>query len=214
MTFLKKMPSSIFFWVQIVCGLIFGVAQFSRMLTTTQGISISWFGYWEAFLVLNLVMALKAHRNHPSRTTWQTIASYAVWTVMITADLALALLKSSWDRNDSWTSGFIACGVVVLYFVARRRKWPISDPWVKASMAVLFKAVPQIMLAYKVYLVGGAGLSLVTLVNGHVTILMRIGLLAKSVDEAKTDRNRIGSAITEVSNELTWIVVTVVWFYR
>jgi hypothetical protein len=51
-------------------------------------------------------------------------------------------------------------------------------------------------------------------VNGHFTILMRIGQLIFSIREAGWDRNRIGSAISEVANEASWLIVTVVWLFR
>jgi hypothetical protein len=46
---------------------------------------------------------------------------------------------------------------------------------------------------------------------GHVTICMRIGQLVYAIREAGWDRYRRGSLISEVANEASWIVATVVW---
>jgi len=210
----KRVVADLLFGIQALSALIFGGSQFVRMLTSTQGVSITWFGFWEAFLGLNLWMAFRAHKNQPSRVTRQTLGSYSIWTSMVTADFIVALTKSSWDANDTNTTILVVVGGVITFLVARSKGLAIGDPMVKAWLAVFFKFVPQILLAYKVYQVGGAGLAPLMVWNGHVTILMRIGQLAFSIREAGWDRNRIGSAISEVANELSWVIVTIVWLTR
>ncbi len=210
----KKLVADLLFGVQAICALIFGGAQSFKMLTTTQGISLSWFGFWEAFIGLNLVMALKAHRNQPSRVTRQTLGSYFIWSTVVSVDFIIALAKSNWDRNDTYTAILVIAGGLVIFLVAKQKELPLSDPMIKASLAVVFKFVPQLILGYKIYQVGGAGLATATVINGHVTILMRIGQLAFSIREAGWDRNRIGSAISEIANETSWIIVTSIWLFR
>jgi len=183
------------------------------MLTTSQGVSISWFACWQVFLVLNLVLAIRAHRNQPSRVTFQTILSYVAWVTMVTLDLGVMFWKGTgtWNERDTATVIFAAIGIVATLAVARRKKLTITDPMVKGYLAVFFKAVPQLALACNMLIVGGAGLASMAVVTGHITILTRLGQLWFSIREAGWDRNRVGSAISEIANEGSWIVATVIW---
>lgn len=212
----KKMVADLLFGVQIVCTLIFGGLQFLRMLTTSQGVSITWFGFWEVFLVLNLVLALRAHRNQPSRVTLQTIFSYSLWTVMVTLDLGVMIVKGTgtWNGRDTATVALAASGIAVTLLVAFLNQLGIADPIVKGYLAVCFKAVPQLIMAYNIFVMGGAGLAGTTVVTGHITVLTRLGQLMFSIREAGWDRNRQGSAISEIANEASWFICTMVWLVR
>ena len=48
--------SDVLFVVQIVCAMAMGTAQIALMLETVQGASITWFAFWFAFLLINLVL--------------------------------------------------------------------------------------------------------------------------------------------------------------
>jgi hypothetical protein len=199
--------------VQIICTLIFGGSQFIRLLTTSQGVSISWFGFWLAFLLVNLVLGVRAHKTQPSRVTLQTIISYSVWTLMVTADLTVMIAKGTgtWDVHDTRTAVLAGLGIVVVLSTAKLKNLSITDPMVKGWLAVFFKGVPQLVLAYKIFLVGGGGLAGVAVLTGHITILTRLGQLYFSIKEAGWDRNRTGSAISELANEVSWVIATIVW---
>lgn len=212
----KKMIADLLFGVQIVCTLIFGGAQFVRMLTTSKGVSISWFVLWEAFLILNLILAAKAHKNQPSRVTLQTLISYRLWVVMVAADLGVMIFKGrgTWDRNDTITTAIALLGILLTFAVGRAHGHGFADPIIKGWLAVFFKGIPQLTLAYKIFLVGGAGLAGLTMVMGHITVLTRLGQLVFSICEAGWDRNRRGSALSEIANETSWTVTTIAWLYH
>ena len=76
---------------------------------------------------------------------------------------------------------------------------------------MFFKAIPQLALAYKIFMRGGAGLAGAAVITGHITILPRLGQLWFSIKEAGWDRNRHGSALSELANEASWLVATLVW---
>lgn len=209
----KRVIADLLFGVQVVCTLIFGGAQFVRMLSTTKGVSVSWFTFWLVFLVVNLALAIRAHRNQPSRVTLQTIGSYALWVLMVVGDLGVMIVRGNgtWDHNDTITAVITLTGVAVILGIASIMKLGISDPVVKGHLAIFFKAVPQLTLAYKIFMVGGAGLAGLTVIMGHITVLTRLGQLIFSIREAGWDRNRRGSAISEAANEGSWIIATIAW---
>lgn len=210
----RKMAADLLFGVQIACTLIFGGAQFLRMLTTSQGVSVSWFGFWELFLVLNLILAVRAHQNQPSRVTRQTILSYALWTSMVTLDLGVMVLRgtATWNVRDTVTTILALLGIMATVAVSSTSGLAITDPLVKGWLAVFFKAVPQFVLAYNLGVLGADGLAGMAILTGHVTIITRLGQLWFSIREAGWDRNRTGSAISEAANWGSWTVVTIVWF--
>jgi len=212
----KKMFVDSLFGVQIICTFVFGGSQFLRMLTTSQGVSISWFACWQVFLVLNLVLAIRAHRNQSSRVTLQIIFSYVAWVTMVTLDLGVMFWKSTgtWNIRDTATVALATVGVVATLVVASRKKLTITDPMVKGYLAVFFKAVPQLIMAYNMFMVGSNGLSGIAIVTGHITVSTRLVQLWFSIKEAGRDRNRVGSALSEIANEGSWIIVTIVWLVR
>lgn len=201
------------FLIQMGCAALFGLGQFWQMLSSTEGVSMSWFAAWEVFLVMNLWLAWQAHRARPSLVTGQTFAIYAFYAALIALDLAALLLRKSWTwtGSDSLTAALVVSGCVVTLVAGAARGQSIRNPLVMGALAVFFKAVPQLVLAWNIYRAGGAGLALTAIVAGHVTILMRLAQLGIAIREAGWDRNRIGSFISEVPNELSWIVVTAVW---
>ncbi|MBM3946205.1 MAG: hypothetical protein FJ315_02235 [SAR202 cluster bacterium] len=199
------------FVVQIGAAGIFGVSQTVRLVTTQEGVNVTWFLYWLIFLLLNLVLTTRGHAAHPSRVAWQAAASYAWWSLFSTASLVTFLVQSPsrWDGRDTVTTLAVAASVAAL--ALWYRGLPLRDPMVRGWLALAFKSLPQVVLAVKVAMDGGAGVAGIAIVAGHLTILVRIAQLGFSIAEAGWDRNRRASFLSEVGNEATWMLVTVVW---
>ncbi len=212
----SRWTADLLFVVQIGFTFIWGGSQFLQLWHSLQGVNISWFVNWLAFLLLNLVLAVRAHANRASRVTWQTIMSYAAWTLVVVADLGVMLWRGThvWDSTDTVTTLVVAAGLAATLLVAYRLNLGVVDPMVKGYLAISFKVVPQLALAYKISLMGGRGLSPVAVVVGHITILSRLGQLWFSIKEAGWDRNRRGSALSELANEASWLVATAAWLIR
>lgn len=212
----RQLTTDALFGVQLLFTFIFGGSQFYRMLTTRQGVNLTWFVSWLIFLLLNLALCIRAHKNQPSRVTLQTILSYAAWTVVVAADLAVMLWKGThvWGETDTVTVITVGLGVALTVGLAFRLELGLVDPMVKGWLAVFFKAIPQLALAYKIYMRGGAGLAAAAVITGHITILARLGQLWFSIKEAGWDRNRRGSALSELANEISWLIATLVWLVR
>lgn len=102
-------------------------------------------------------------------------------------------------------------GIVVAIAVGRLRGLGIGDPMVRASFAVLCKGVPQVTLGWNILREGGAGIAVFAIIAGHLIISMRLAQIAFSIRAVGWDRNRLGIAIGEAANELSWIVATVAW---
>lgn len=209
----KKMIADLFFWAQIICATIFCGAYALRSVSDVTGSSVIQFLLVAAFLVFHLILALGAHRAEPSRLTRQAIATYVVWLVLITAMVVAAWTNPTYRWNEKDTTTLIVAVVLTLVTVALSLMSGKSfkDPMVKACFAIAYKSVPQVLLAWKFLAEGASGTPLVSIVFGHVTIALRLGQLYFLHKEAGAERNRTWLAISEVINELSWIVATIAW---
>ena len=108
----KKTTADAFFALQLVLALISGGSEFRRLLSTTQGVNLSWLASWLAFLLINLALTIRAHRRQPSRVTLQAVLTYAAWTTVIAACLGAMLWNGTdlWDAKDTLTAILVALG--------------------------------------------------------------------------------------------------------
>ncbi|HEY9073730.1 MAG TPA: hypothetical protein VIN67_06315 [Desulfobaccales bacterium] len=209
----KKTAADAFFALQLALALISGGSEFLRLLSTDQGINLSWLACWLAFLLINLTLTIRGHRHQPSRVTLQTVLTYAAWTTVIAACLAAMLWKGKdlWDAKDTLTSLVVGAGLALVWLRARWTDLGLADPMVHAGFAACFIGLPQLTLAYKIFMVGGAGMAGLMLLAGHIGIITRLGQLWFAIREAGWDRHRQAAALGELANEATWLLVTLAW---
>lgn len=209
----EKTIADLLLGVQIACALALGGSQFFRALTTVQGTSFSMFATCAVFFGLNFVLSVRAHRVSPSRVTAQVAFMYALWVVMMLADIGALAWNGSyrWSPIDTWSFLLTGVGTAATLVVASRRGLGYNDPFVKGWVAAFFKAVPQFLLAVKVGVEGSAGLAGLAVFAGFLSMAVRGGQLWYSIREYGSDRNRRASAFSEVANLLSWTAVTLVW---
>jgi hypothetical protein len=202
------------FYFQLVAATVVVVNQVETMKVSIDGVSVTWFGFWLAFLSINLVLAFNVLKTHQDRVSKQTFFIYVVWTLAIGA-VFINLLRQSvqWTEVDSWTTVITGSGIFISLCVARLIGIAYSDPLVRSSFAVFLKAVPQLTLAWNIFLYGGDGLSVSLVIAGHLTIATRLIQVWYSTKIGGWDRNRIGIAVGELANQISWAVATVVWIF-
>ncbi len=202
------------FFVQIACALSFGVAQARLMYaTSTQGVSVTWLAFWSIFLLINLSLSIRAHQAQASRVTAQTVVVYALWSLLLIANSAVFLWRGAqlWTAIDTLTCVLAGLGIVTTLVVAAHYSLALTDAIVRGYFGVFFKVVPQLMLAWNIWLVGGAGVSVVGIIIGHIAIGSRLGQIIVALREAGWDRNRRGALISEAANEGSWIIASIAW---
>jgi hypothetical protein len=209
----KERVGDLLFAVLVILTCWSSYTQIVRFTTSAQGVSVSWFLFWLIFLVINLHLAVEANKVKTSRTMRQAIWSYCLSATMIVSYLLVMwwFNTGEWTNVDSWTTVFASLGIVFTLVVARVRGLTYHDPIVKGVLSVFFKAVPQLMLAYGMYATGRSDLTAPMVFMGHVAITIRLVQLAFVVQEASQERNRRGSAISELTNFGSWIIATGVW---
>jgi len=211
----KKNVADLLFGVQIIGAIAFSGAYAWRSLTDVRGTSVAQFGLVGAFLLFHLALGVGAHRVAPSRLTRQAITTYIVWFVLILIMVGAAWTNKSYRWNEKDTTTLltaVALTIAVLVVGALQRR-PLSDPMMKASFAIAYKSVPQVLLAWKFLAEGASGTPGLSVIVGHVTILIRLGQIYFMVREAGWDRNRVWLATSEVANEISWVIATIAWLY-
>lgn len=209
----KQTIADLLFVVQIIGAALFCGAQFFRSLVDVRGVSIAQFGSVATYLLFHLSLGIGAHRVKPSRLTRQAIATYCTWFVLIIAVIGAVLVNGTyhWSVQDT-TTVVIAVGLTSLVVVIGwLNKLTVADPMMKALLAIAYKSVPQVLLAWKILAEGGSGIPALTVAVGHFTIIVRLAQIYLMVKEAGLDRNRKWLAISETANELSWVVATIVW---
>lgn len=185
------------------------------MLESTQGVSFSFFVCHGIFALLNLslsVAALAGATLSDRAVKRQSVFIYTMWTSVLALHASIAFMKMPvlWKPIDTVAVSVVGVGVTLILAAATHKKMPLLDPYVKAGLAIFFKAVPQVALAITIYQNGKGGLSGWWILLGHVTILTRITHLWFS-NRQKWDRNTKGSFVSEVWNEASWALATAAW---
>ena len=108
-----RLLGDVLFYLQIFFALSMGTSQAWKMLHSTEGIILTWFAFWGLFLLINLSLSYKAHVLQPSRITKQTVTIYAVWTLLMTANIFVFLWKDTlgWSPVDTITSVLAGIGI-------------------------------------------------------------------------------------------------------
>lgn len=209
----KTLVADLLFWVQVILAFLFSVPQFFKLLENTKGQSLSMQFIMLGFLLLNLSLAYSAHIARPTKTTTQIIAVYVMWTIFVSSNIGAIFWNGTyiWSGNDYVTSILAIIGLIIVLFINHIKKVGLRDSMTKGLLAVVFKATPQFMMALKIFSEGGAGVPMITIIIGNIGVCIRIGQIIISIREAGWDRNRLWLLIAEVSNEISWAIVSFAW---
>ena len=209
----RQRVADLLFGGQIVLGFVMVGTRIIRMMETVQGVALCEFILIIVFALINLWLATGANRASPSRLGRQLVFTYAFWSVLVSGSIITALANGyTWKGSDTSAIGAAVLLGIIGVFIARV-VWGhgLTDPMVRGYFALVFKAWPQIVLAWVIATEGNRGLPLTALVVGHVTILIRITQIWMSIRESGMDRNRRAALMSELGNELSWVAVTISW---
>lgn len=205
--------ADIVFWTQMLAAVAFAVAQVIKMTISVEGLTLTVFLFNLVFCILNLVLAMRAHQVQASKETRRARWIYVMGTITYLSFIAAMFLSAEtlWDRRDTITATAVAIGAAAVLI---RFRFQVALPMVRGWLALTMKATPQLILAWKVWSVGGGGLSAVMVVMFHYLTLSRLFQIWLIVREAGWDKNRIALAVSETGNELSWGLVTAAWLIR
>ncbi|MCR4274474.1 MAG: hypothetical protein NUW02_00265 [Candidatus Campbellbacteria bacterium] len=181
---------------------------------SVHGVLVTMFLGVEMFLVINLILALRAHRGNKSRAEKQVVFVYTLWVILWSSNLTLFFAKgglNEWSRVDSAIAVALCLGIFGLWVFAHIKKLSSSDGIMRGCLSLLFKVTPQIGQAIKIAIVGGApGIGIIMIVVGHMTILTRMAQLFVAARRGWSRELR-GLVLSEMGNEVSWLAVTILW---
>jgi hypothetical protein len=212
----SRLTADIIFIIQMCLALTLGASQFFKMLSSTQGVSASMFLFTDIFFSLLFWMAIIAHKKIPGRMAKETIIVYAMSVLVYSLLLIETYLKAPvfWETSDWLTSGLVGAGIIAIIAIKSINNWDLSEPYFKTGLGVAFKAIPQLLLAYKIFQVGGEGISWLWIISFHCFTISRLVPLVMLNRESKWDRSRKSMLLSEIANEGSWMVVTLAWLFR
>lgn len=212
MSLIKKYTMDILFLINVALVIYFTEKQFTRLLVSNEGVSTSVYFFAFTYIVILFILAIKAKKNLPGRVMTQLYILYVGGLIVYGSFLSVVILKwSSWDTNDWITTGIVFACLVILTIVSIIKKVNFTHPYVKGFTGLIVKSVPQLIMAQKIYSQGGSGHNGWAILAFHGMTNIRILQTIIEIKRAGWDKNRKGILISEVGNELAWIIVTIVW---
>jgi hypothetical protein len=208
----KKLILGSLFGIQIIGATTFCVTQSYHSLTDVRGVSAAQFAMFALFAGINLWLALDAFGTTPKsgrRDIWKLLATYIIWSVgaLVVTSVVVANPKYQWGQQDLYTFGSTAVLSAFVGLYAWRKGWTITNPQTKGCLAVVFKAIPQFFLVWKIGDEGGSGFPLWTMLAGHLTICTRL----VQIHLTTSGLTYRWLTISEGANWISWIVVTLFW---
>ncbi len=166
-----------------------------------------------AFLIISTFLALRSYKTSRTRSNLQVVWVYATLIIAVLAcGLATVTNKDySWNEKESITLSLNIFGLVLIYAIAKSKNLTFMNPWVRGWLALVFKSVPQAMLAVAIWSAGGASMPLSAIVVGHVNMLTRIWQIVASAQNSGWDEPKKAVLLAEAGSELTWSIMTAVW---
>ncbi len=210
------MIGDLLFWFQIIMAWCFSIPQIHRSFTTTTGMTITWSMLCSIFVTINFFLALSAYWDSGSRKAMQVTLVYANWLLLWATMFVIISLKGYWTKSDTLVTLLVIASLTVLMIV--RSKGSVMETFVepinRGLMSIIVKSTPQLYIAYCIFKAGrNDGLAGMSLVIGHITVIVRAIEIAVTAKQDGWTKKNIGLFISETGNELTWMVTTWSWLY-
>jgi hypothetical protein len=173
-------------------------------------------------MILNFLLSLRAlkdaktmelggERDKKHRKAIQAAISYGLGGIMNGINAVyLWLHLQTFDWVDTTNLKFVGLCLPVVLLIYRK---DLTQPMALACYAILCKAVPQMFLAWRVGPMHAHPANFIAILAiGHLLIILRLMILAKSY-KAKQEDSTKGLIINESANELSWLIVTLCWWW-
>lgn len=204
------------FYGQVLVAVGINLLQGWHMLGSLQGVLLTYYLCMEAFMLFNLLLALEVDREKRNTESRMAVRLYLIFLAMVSIGIGAIAWNGTyeWARQDTVTTCIVAGGVALIAMIKGSRGWSWNGPEIRTLLGILVKAVPQVLLAWRIWADGGAGIHEAVLWLGHSSSIMRLTqMLIMNVSTGWT-RSGVGLLISESANEASWIVVTAAWYGR
>jgi hypothetical protein len=138
----------------------------------TQGLTLVLYVNFLAYVTLSWFLAFAAYKQDRDAIRKFIVVVFSQWIIFLILIVVLGFGKIVWRGGDTIIS-LVILGLSLFTLIVFRG---VNNPFSKGWLAVWFKSVPQLWLAYTIYSAGGgSGLPVITLIAGHLTAIPRLG---------------------------------------
>ncbi len=200
------------FWLQIVLAWAYSVPQAWRLIGNTQSITVTFYLLMFLFILFNLSLSINAflvdHKESSKRIVW----IYANWTLLVGLLLAIVSWKGVWKNTDNIVLILAFVATISVLVIGYKMNLSYRDSIIRGILACIYKGGPQLYLAYCIIQNHGASdLAPLAVWVANSTALLRIYQISFSIRQSGWTRDLLGLVISESGNEITWMLVTVIW---
>lgn len=212
---LRVSGNDLFFAFQVVMAYFFALPQVFKMFESVQGVTINWLLCADLFVILNLYLMVGVHKKSRSRQSLQTLLIYANWVVLVTPMVIITFFRCAWGRQDTLVASLIAGAAIIVFSWGHFSGRGLIDPVIRGLLVGLFRVVPHLYLSYCIIQAGsGSGIATKTVVAANITATARIITLYLAGRKTGWDKGLVASILSEIGNEASWMIVTLIWLVR
>jgi hypothetical protein len=203
------------FWFQVVMACTHVFFQLPKIIKgDVDGLSLVFYSVFFVYVVFSLTLAVSSYKAEKTKDRGRTIWIFIIWGVILATFFVLGLGKIPWDKEDTIVCIVIAIMIVISVSAVILYCEGIRDPFVRASIAMISKGVPQLYLIYAVYSdQSSSGLPWGALLTAHATSMSRLVQVLLSGRKNGWDRPTKGLLCGEIANVLSFCVYTIFWVY-
>lgn len=195
------------FWVQMVLITISAFGQIPATFYSKVGVNVSWFGFWFLFSVINFHLCFSAWKKESQTSLLLSSIIHVTWAVVALVNICVSIISENYFV-DTLIILLISISCILTYWIARKFYGVgLEEPIVRGVFSLLCRVVPHLTLCYFMIVNHGTSISVHMLITGHFTILIRLWILRKNLN----NRDAYASFVADTANEISWIITTAVW---
>lgn len=212
----QRNTAFILYVVGMATAILWCSAQALRAFTTTQGASLAQYAAFTGGFAVQLVLALEARKQTPGPIISQQVRLYTMWSVCGSLLIVIVAIQGGyqWSTVDTVITILASAGLALTVAWAAVTRISFSDAAVRAWFNISLKSLPQFLLAWKVLAEGPAGITIIAIILGNVSILTRLVPMSMSITTEGYNREKWWLRVSDAVNLASWSSVTFVWVYQ
>lgn len=196
--------NNVAFIIYIMVVLIFGYGQTTQMLESTQGIILSMFLANLFFVFYMFSKAFNVYKDNKSIENAKILMIYSLGVIIY---LVLTVVFTIKQTEEPWQI-YDTINILILIIVFVALKLHIDKKTIKNISGAVIKSIPQITFAFVIWLEGNLGVSWEMIIAFHILTLPRVYGTWKQWIQDKQNHDKRSMLLSEASNEISWIFVT------
>lgn len=156
-----------------------------------------------------------SQRTDRNDSTRRLFRAYMIWGVINFLDILIIFLMGyRWDKADLITTIISSAGFIFGIGISVWKRIPWNHPVLKACWASTLKILPNVLSAWKILLVGGAGgIPIIVYLAAHLLVVVRILFICVGAEKVGWRLESKVNFFIETLNLGTIFLITLTWWY-